>query len=133
MNFKSRLNVAMNPDLKVNARIRPFEFSVRGGGKLDVTTGPIHAEVGVVPVRVALPFMRGRRVVLASFGPFDFTMKPITFSVHSAEVRVDGKIGGEEEIDARLDLQGKCRSEIEIDAEAPVKSLKTTFEGVFEE
>jgi hypothetical protein len=133
MIFKSRLNVALNPDVKLHARTQAVEFAARGGGTVDVMTGPIDAEVGVVPVRVALPFMPGRRVVLASFGPFRFAMKPIKLSIHSGDLQVSGKIGGEEGIDARVELQGKCRAEIEAAGETDMKMLKAAFEGTFEE
>lgn len=133
MNFKSRINVAANPDIELRVHGHPVEFSLRGGGKLGVTTSPIHADVGSVPVHVAMPFMRGRRVMLATFGPFHFTMKPITFSIHSEDVRVEGKIGGEEGIDGRVDIKGKCRGEIEVMGESAVKAVKAAFEGVFED
>jgi hypothetical protein len=133
MIFKSRLNVAANPDIKLHLDARPVEFAMRGSGTLSVKTSPIHAEVGIVPVRVAMPFMRGRRVVLASFGPFHFTLKPITFAIQSAEIHTDGKFGGAEGIDAHVDVQGKCRAEIHAEGESDAKVVKATIEGVFNE
>jgi hypothetical protein len=80
-----------------------------------------------------MPFMRGRRVVLASVGPFHFTMKPITFAIHSEDVRAEGKIGGEDGIDGRIDIKGKCRGEIEVIGESAMRAVKAAFEGVFDD
>ena len=60
-NFKF-LERRYEPGPQGETRVSGRSSSGARRGKLDVTTGPIHAEVGEVPVRVALPFMRGRRV-----------------------------------------------------------------------
>jgi len=133
MNLKSRVDVALNPDLDLHARARPIEFRVLGGGALDIATGVIHAEVAAVPVRVAMPFMKNRRVVLAAFGPFKVTIKPVKMTLKSSDVRAEGVIGGEEGIDANLHVLGKCHAEVNVAGESDVKSLKASFEGVFEE
>ena len=134
MNLKSRLSVAMNPNLEIRGRARPIEFAVRGGGALEVATGHIHAELDVVPMRVAMPFMRNRRVVLASFGPFRMTIKPLTLALQSSDVRAEGRIGGEEEgIEAKVHVEGHCQVEVAASNEAEIKAVKASFEGIFDE
>jgi hypothetical protein len=133
MNFKSRLNVALNPHLDLHGRMQPVDFAVRGGGRLDVATGAIHARVDVVPMQVAMPFMRNRRVVLFAVGPFHLTIKPVTLTLQSSEVNAEGRIGGEEGIEGTLDVRGKCQAEITAAGEADVKSIKASFEGVFDQ
>jgi len=133
MNFNSHVNVALNPDVKLRARTKAVEFAIRSAGALKIEAGRIHAEIGVVPVSIALPFMAGRRVVLARVGPFRFVVKPVACTVECAELGVQGKLGGEEGIEATAELVGKCRAEIEATGETDVKVLKAAFEGVFHE
>jgi hypothetical protein len=133
MIFKSRLNVALNPHLDLHGRMLPVDFAVRGGGRLDVATGTIHARLDGVPVRVAMPFMRNRRVVLATVGPFDLTIKPVSLTLQSSEVHAEGRIGGEEGIEGNLDIRGQCHAEITGAGESDVRSIKASFEGVFDE
>jgi hypothetical protein len=132
MIFKSRLNVDLKPHLDLHGRARPVDFTMRGGGRLDVTTGAIHARVEVVPVRVAMPFMRNRRVVLAAFGPFDLTIKPVKLTLQSSDVHAEGRVGGEQGIEAAVEVRGQCHAEINAAGESDVKAIKASFDGVFD-
>ena len=60
-------------------------------------------------------------------------MRPIEATLHVADARTSGSLGGDDGIHAELHCQGNCKAEIELAGEAPGKILKAAFEGVFEE
>lgn len=133
MNLKGHIGIAAHPDMRLRARVDRMDFALQGEATLAFGTQTIRIEVGEVPLRLAIPFHRHRRVVAGSLGPFRLTVRPIEATIRIAEARTAGTIGGEEGISAELHCQGNCKAEIELAGEAPGKVLKAAFEGAFEE
>ena len=130
MNFKSHLRIAMDPEMRVQAHVHAVDFALRGEAALGLATGPIHAEVGVVPLRLTIPFLRRRGPVLVgSLGPFRVALRPVEAQAHVKTARIEGRIGGEEGIRADFLGEGKCRTDVAIDADTPVKSIRATVEA----
>jgi hypothetical protein len=133
MNLKGVIGIAAHPDMRLRARLGQLNFTLEGGATLALATETIRLEVGEVPLRLAIPFHRHRRVVAGSLGPFHLTVRPIEATVRIAEALTVGTLGGAEGIEAELHCQGNCKAEIEFAGEAPGKVLKAAFESVFEE
>jgi hypothetical protein len=133
MNMKGHIGIAAHPDLRLRTRIDRLGFAMQGAATLKLDTQTIRIEVGEIPLRLAIPFHRHRRVVAGSLGPFRLTVRPMEATLRIAEAHTSGTLGGEEGINADLHCQGNCKAEIELAGEAPGKVLKAAFEGVFEE
>jgi len=133
MNLKARINVAAHPDMRLRARVDSLDFAVQGEATLGIATGEIHAVVSEIPLRLAIPFHRHRRVVAGSLGPFGLTIRPAEATIRITDARVGGTLGGKEGIAGELHCQGNCSADVEIVGEAPGKILKAAVETVFEE
>jgi len=133
MNIKALVDIAAHPDMRLRARVDRLDFAVEGKATLAVGTQTIRVAVGEVPLRLAIPFHRHRRVVAGSIGPFHLTVHPIEATIRITEARSAGTLGGAEGITGELHCQGDCKAEIELAGDIPGKVLKAAFEGVFEE
>ncbi len=133
MNLKGRIGIAAHPDLRLRAKMDRVDFAMQGEATLAVGLGRIRVEVGEIPLRLAIPFHRGRRVVAGSLGPFHLTVRPIEATLRVTEARAGGTLGGDDGFVADLHCQGNCKADIDFAGEAPGKILKAAFEGVFDE
>jgi hypothetical protein len=133
MNMKGHIGIAAHPDLRLRARFDRLDFALQGAATVALGTQTIRIEVGEIPLRLAIPFHKHRRVVAGSLGPFRLTVRPIEATLRITEARTSGTLGGEEGISADLHCQGNCKADIELAGEAPGKVIKAAFEGVFEE
>jgi len=133
MNIKGRIGIAAHPDLRVRTQLERLDFALQSDATLAFGTQTIRLTVGEIPLRLAVPFHRHRAVVAGSLGPFNLTLRPIEGKIQISEARCTGTIGGPEGVTAELHCQGKCKADIDFNAEAPGKILKAAVEGVFEE
>ena len=85
MNLKGHIGIAAHPDLRLRARMDRLDFALQGDATLALGTQTIRIEVGEVPLRLAIPFHRHRRVVAGSLGPFRLTVRPIEATLRIAE------------------------------------------------
>ncbi|MGH7070270.1 MAG: hypothetical protein ACREFO_09670 [Acetobacteraceae bacterium] len=133
MKLFSHMTVAGAPEFQLSARMAPLAFTASGDATFEIATGPIHAEVGEVPLVMRIPFLPAhRRVVAGSIGPFRLSIKPASATIRAAGMRLEGKVGCP---DAGCSLEGNARGKLEIDfsGEIPGKILKAAIEGAFEE
>lgn len=133
MNVKGRIAIAAHPDLRLRAHTGKMEFHTHGGATIALATQQIRIEVGAIPLHLAIPFHKHRRVLAGSLGPFRLTVRPMEGVVRVTDAHVTGTLGGEDGVAAELHVQGDCKAEIDLAGEAPGKILKAAFEGVFEE
>jgi hypothetical protein len=133
MNLKARIGVAAHPDIRLHARLSGFDFGINGEAAINLATSTIHAEIGEVPLRLAIPFHRHRRVVAGTIGPFTLHIHPADADIRIANVQLSGSLGGGEGIVGDTHIQGSCRAEVDIEGETPGKILKAAIEGVFEQ
>ncbi|HET6183637.1 MAG TPA: hypothetical protein VFA03_08585 [Acetobacteraceae bacterium] len=133
MNVKGRIGIAAHPDLRLRARTERMEFRTHGAATLAFATQQIRMEVGAIPLHLAIPFHKHRRVLAGSVGPFRLTVRPVEASVRVSDAHMTGTLGGDEGIAAEAHVVGNCKAEIELAGEAPGRVLKAAFEGVFEE
>ncbi len=133
MNLKAHIGVAAHPDVRLHARLKGFDFRVKGEAALTIATGAIRAEIGELPVRLAIPFHRHRRVVVGALGPCTLQIHPADAGIRITDVQLGGSLGGDEGIAGETHVQGNCQAEIDIAGETPGKILKAAIEGVFEQ
>jgi len=133
MIFKSHATIAANPDITMRAHIDTLDVEFAGEAGLDIVTGEIELHVTEIPLHLTIPFLRRRRVVAGTLGPFRVKVNPAQLSVRTTGVHVEGAIGGENGIDGTVHCQGKCQAEIDLVGQSPGKILKAAIEGVFEE
>lgn len=133
MNLKARIGIAAHPDLRLRARMERLEFTLQGGATVALATQRIRVEMSEIPLHLAIPFHRHRRVVAGSLGPFHLTVRPVEATLRITEARTVGTLGGDDGFNAELHCQGNCKADIELGAEAPGKVLKAAIETVFEE
>ncbi|MGH7077917.1 MAG: hypothetical protein ACREFU_07430 [Acetobacteraceae bacterium] len=133
MKLFSHVTIAGAPEFRLSARIAPLAFSASGEATLEIGTGPIHAEIGEIPMTMRIPFLPPhRRVVAGSIGPFRIGVKPASATIRAAGARLEGKLGCP---DAGCTLEGNANGKLEIDfsGDIPGKILKAAIEGAFEE
>ena len=133
MNLKGHIGIAAHPDLGLHLRLDPLPVKFEGGARIALGTHRIRIEVDEVPLRIAIPFHRHRRVVAGSLGPLRLTIHPTEVTLHITEAHTAGTLGGEDGVKAELHCQGNCKADIDLAGEAPGRMLKAAFEGVFEE
>ena len=133
MKLTSHVTVAGAPEFELRTRMEPLAFTLGGEGALEIGTGPIHAEVGEIPVVVRIPFLPAhRRVVAGSVGPFRIGIRPANATVRAFGWRCEGTIATGEE-GCALEGRVRCKLEIDVTGEIPGKLLKAAIEGAFEE
>lgn len=133
MKLTSHMTLAGAPEFKIRTQIGPLSFSANGEGTLEIGTGPIHAEVGEIPVMMRIPFLPAkRRVVAGSAGPFKIGIRPASATIRAFGLRWEGTIDGGE---AGCKVEGSAQGKLEIDlhGEIPGNLLKKAVEGAFEE
>ena len=115
MIFKSNLRMKSHPDLTVKAKISPLTFCASMMGSLDASVDTIRIEVGQIPIRLAIPFLKSRKGTrtVACVGGFDIKVKPFTVRIANASLAVDGVVG-KEGIRADLDSRIKCETEMAV-------------------
>ena len=133
MKLSSRMTIAGAPEFEIRTRMSPLSFALAGEGTLEIGTGPIHAEVGEIPLSIRIPFLPAhRRVVAGSLGPFRIGIRPANATIRASAVRCEGTLATGEEGCA---LEGRARGtlEVELEGEIPGSILKAALEGAFEE
>jgi hypothetical protein len=133
MNLKGTIGVAAHPDLRLRMRMERAEFTLHGAATITVGTERIHLDISEIPLRLAIPFHKHRRVVAGSLGPFHVAVRPTEATLRIAEARATGHLGGPEGLSSELHCQGNCKAEIELHGSVPGKVLKAAFETVLEE
>ncbi|MCP4711486.1 MAG: hypothetical protein GY869_22945 [Planctomycetes bacterium] len=104
-----------NPDFKLNARLESvgFKTSVQGSG--EATIDSVSLNVGEIPIRVAIPFLkpRGKYPILTSIGPFDVKISPIELKLKAAKVELDGVLGTKG-IAAKMEGKVNCETDLKL-------------------
>ena len=133
MKFAAHMTLAGQPEFRLKAEMAPLSFDMDGEGALEIGTGKIEAEIAAVPVTMRIPFLApSRQVVAGSIGPFRICIKPASATIRALGLGLEGRIGCGE---GACSVEGKAGGEVEIDlkGEIPGRLLKAAVEGAFEE
>jgi hypothetical protein len=118
-----------DPEIDLRAKTRPVEFEVRADGSLRIATGVIAAEIGEIPVKLRIPFLRRRRNLIAvgSIGGFGIRISPAEAELRPFGVHVAGVLG-KDGLDC--DLKGRvcCKTEFDLDGVIPGKVTRVAFD-----
>ena len=113
MKYTSHASIKGAPRFEVRAHAEPIAFRCACGGAMRARVGPIHARIGTVPVRLAVPFL-GRLQTVGAVGPFDVSVADVDLALEELELRCEGFLGGDEGLN--VGLEGAVGADIEIDA-----------------
>ena len=117
-NFYAKGVMRSNPDFSIDAKIKPIGFDVSASGLVEGTVGAISATIDEIPVRLTIPFLKGRRKpqVVASVGGFKIRLEPFNIKLEGKSVRLTG-VFGTEGITGQLDTAVACQTEMEVTGE----------------
>ena len=103
-----------NPSMKINAAVAPVDVNLSAEGGLEGRLGPFGAEIGEIPIHLAIPFLRRRgssRVVVAAFGGFRIRLEHFHVSIERARFDLNGTIG-QNGIRSEIDCKVACSTEM---------------------
>lgn len=133
MTLKSKIELHGHPDLKLRAKTDPIELDLRCEGAFKLSTGPIHARIGKIPVTVRIPFLARAHgnVQAMAVGPFDVQIDPFDAKLKMIECWAKAKIGKD---GLQVDLAGigACKLDVELSAEMPKKVLGAALKSALE-
>ena len=122
MKLHSHLKMTDAPEFSIRATSKPFDFDVTAEGAFKVATGPISAQVDVIPVSVVVPFLKrnGGVVAAGSIGPFRVKLDPAQAALEGLSVRLGGVLG-KEGLYCELDGRIGCEMDVDIVTDLPLK------------
>lgn len=122
MKLHSHLKMTDAPEFWLRAKSRPLDFDVNAEGAFKVATGPISAQVDVIPVSVVVPFLRRNGGVVAAglIGPFRVKIDPVQAGLEGLRVRVSGALG-KEGLECELDGRIGCEMDVDVVTDLPLK------------
>jgi hypothetical protein len=111
-----------NPTFNAKVKMDPVEFDTSVSGSLGLDLGSVNAYVGEIGVRFAIPFLRPRRKLplIATVGGFRIRLSPLRIQSKGVAFRVGGVVGTKGTT-ADLDVGVKCQTEMDVQANVPVK------------
>ena len=112
MKFKVFGRMQSCPAIKLDTRIDPLDFNINVKGAFNGKVGPFSADIGEIPIRLAIPFLR-RRPVIASIGGFPIGLDRFQIDVEKAALDLKGVLGLKG-IHASVDTAVDCSTEIDL-------------------
>ena len=112
MKFKTYIRMKSCPSVSMDASISPLDFRTALSGSLSAEAGPFAGEVGEIPIRMAIPFLR-RRPVIASLGAFPLSLERFQVNLEKAEFALQGTLGLQG-IDAKMAGKIDCATDMDV-------------------
>jgi len=115
MKFNARGKMKSRPSFTIDATAAPIAFETSATGAFEGMLGPFAAQIGAIPIRLAVPFMKKRRAlpVIAAFGGFRIKVEPIHVRVERASLSLKG-VAGTEGLEGKLDCRVDCKTKMDI-------------------
>jgi hypothetical protein len=84
-----------SPGFTMENHIQPLDFSAHVKGMVKGEVGAVSVDVGEIPVRVRVPFLKGRRhmTIIGSVGGTRIMVDPVTLSINEMGVSFEGILG----------------------------------------
>lgn len=130
--IKTQLTIAAHPDLNLKVKVAPMAVELNSDGTLGIRIGELEARCDAIPLSLRIPFLRRRRVVAGSVGPFGVHIKPIEAQLRALDMRLRG-ILGKDGMEWDLRGIGACKAEIEGSGRIPAKVADAALERTLEE
>jgi|GEM_PF-1707170 len=112
MKFKVFGRMQSCPSIKLDTHINPLDFNIAINGAFSGKVGPFSADIGEIPIRIAIPFLK-RRPVVASIGGFPIALDRFQIDVEKAALELNGVLGLKG-INASVDSQVDCSTDVEL-------------------
>ena len=112
MNFDLHARMRSDPHFDLEAKLDPIGVDLGVEGALSATLGAIQGKVSEIPIRVRIPFLRRRPVMVASIGGFRVSTRPVGLAVEKGRLHIGGVVGQD---GMRVVARGhvKCETEAE--------------------
>ncbi len=115
MKFKTVAFMRSNPDFELDAFLEPLVFNAEASGSFTGQVGEIDAQVGKIPINVAIPFHpKHKLITVASVGGFSLKLKPMKVSIDRVSVHVGGVLG-EKGLQGKLKGKVGCKTEMKAE------------------
>lgn len=127
--FKSHAVVQGNPEFSARATSKPIGFEVGGEGSFKLAIGRMEAEIGEIPIKVTIPFLRRARGVrmVASIGSFGVCLKPFDVEVRGFGVHFGGVLG-KEGLEGAVEGKIACMMHLDLAGSVPGRLTKAAIE-----
>jgi len=113
MKFKVYGRMQSCPSVKLETDISPLSFRADINGHFKGELGPFSAEIGEIPFRLAIPFLKRSPVVMGLIGGFPIKLDRFQVNVDKAALDVNG-ILGLEGIHASADAKVDCATDMQL-------------------
>lgn len=130
--IKTQLTVAAHPDLNLKVKMGPTAVELNSDGTLGIRIGELEAHCDAIPLSMRIPFLRRRRVVAGSVGPFGIHIRPIEAQLRAFDVSLRGLLG-KDGMEWDLRGVGACKAEIEGSGRIPAKVAEAALERTLQE
>lgn len=119
MKFKAYAKMQSCPTVELDTIVEPIEFETSARGAFDAQLGPFSAEVGEIPVRMTIPFLRGRRkpTLIVTLGGFHLKLAQFRLNVEGASLDFNGRLGLK---GLRGKLKGQIGCETDLETEGQI-------------
>lgn len=118
MKFRLRGKMQSCPAVKFDAKLAPLDFDASVSGALQGKLGPFSVDIGEIPVRLAIPFLKRRALpVVASVGGLHVGLDSFRIDVENATVNLKGTLGLKG-IEAKVDSKIDCETHMAVDGQA---------------
>jgi hypothetical protein len=104
------------PEFTMENNIKPVDVSAHVKGAVKAEIGAIAIDIGEVPVKVRIPFLKKRRhtTVIGSIGGAKVKVDPVTLSLSEIGVSFEGILGRMGKgISMHTDAKVSCQTEME--------------------
>jgi len=112
MKFKIFGRMRSCPSVKLDTKINPLDFKASIDGHFDGELGPFAAYIGEIPIRMTIPFLKHRPVMI-SVGGFPIKLDRFKVNVEKAGLDLKGTVGLKG-IHADIDTKIDCETDMDL-------------------
>lgn len=112
MKFKVFGRMRSCPSVKLDTDISPLDFKTSINGHFYGELGPFAAQVGEIPIRMTIPFLKHRPVMI-SVGGFPVKLDRFQVNVEKAGLDLGGTVGLKG-IHASVDSKVDCSTDMDL-------------------
>lgn len=113
MKFKVFGRMQSCPSITLDTTISPLDFETSIHGGFHGELGPFKANIGEIPIRLAIPFLK-RKPVVASIGGFPVSLDRFQVNVNEAGLDLKGVVGLKG-IKAKVHSKVECSTEMKLE------------------
>lgn len=112
MKFKVLGRMQSCPSVKLDTDISPLDFKTSVNGSFYGELGPFAAQIGEIPIRMTIPFLKHRPIMI-SVGGFPIKLDRFQVNVEKAALDLKGTVGLKG-IHASVESKIDCSTEMDL-------------------